>query len=111
MSGDRADRSQMVQVIMNLCINAAESIDGEGHITLEAHNVELPGTPPVEAPELPPGRYLVLTVRDSGRGMDAKTKARLFEPSGMRVCAQPFLAGELARSIRDLLDAEGEVSE
>jgi signal transduction histidine kinase/ActR/RegA family two-component response regulator len=80
-----ADRSQLQQVIMNLILNAAESIDaiaGDVWVTT--------GRQPLTADDvhywhwtgetLPVGEYIVLTVRDTGLGMTPETRARIFDP-------------------------------
>jgi PAS domain S-box-containing protein len=78
------DVSQLQQVIMNLVINAAESIGG-GTGTIEVRT----GVETVGAAELgvnmaqtapPPGKYVVITVRDTGCGMDEVTRAKIFDP-------------------------------
>lgn len=79
-----ADRTQVAQVVMNLLINASEALaDRAGDIHVATRAVALPADadalPPLVRP-LPPGRYALLEVRDSGRGMDAETAGRIFEP-------------------------------
>ena len=79
-----ADESQMRQVIVNLVTNAAEALgDRPGRIELhtaafENHNSESPIDTLFEP--LPPGRYAILRVSDTGCGMDDGTKAKLFDP-------------------------------
>lgn len=80
------DRSQIEQIVMNLLLNAAESIDDErsGEVTIRTHLVDL-GPDPCRVLEfaaggLEAGRYVVLEVQDNGSGMDSATKARVFEP-------------------------------
>jgi two-component system, cell cycle sensor histidine kinase and response regulator CckA len=78
----RADLGQLEQVIVNLALNARQAMEGGGRLRLETSNVILdpkysgrhPGTD-VEA-----GPYVVLSVSDTGSGMDAATLARAFEP-------------------------------
>jgi PAS domain S-box-containing protein len=64
-----ADRSQVQQLVMNLAINAAESIEGGGAVSIATSTHERPDGPSV-----------VLEVRDTGCGMDEATKARIFDP-------------------------------
>jgi len=78
----RADHAQLVQVLVNLALNARDAMGGAGRFTLSAETVEL--APDQRAPwpgvVTPPGRYARLSVSDSGHGMDAATRARIFEP-------------------------------
>ena len=71
----RADAGQMQQIILNLAINARDAMPDGGRITITVATVR-------EAPsrDLPEGDYVRLSVRDTGRGMDAKTVGRIFEP-------------------------------
>jgi PAS domain S-box-containing protein len=71
--------TQLHQVLMNLGTNAVHAIgDHHGVIELRQSLVEI-GTDPIHA-DLPPGRYVCLTVNDSGHGMDRSTLERAFEP-------------------------------
>ena len=72
----KADRGQIEQVIMNLAVNARDAMPTGGRITLRTERVDL--ATPSDAIE--PGSYILLQVRDTGRGMDAETLARVFEP-------------------------------
>jgi signal transduction histidine kinase/PAS domain-containing protein len=82
--GVLADESQIRQLIMNLVLNAAEALpEGTGTITLhtdvaERASEELAGT--VFSPQLPAGRYVSLSVSDTGHGMSPETAARIFDP-------------------------------
>jgi len=72
---------QMYQVILNLCMNAAHAMrDSPGRLELSLDTVEFVSMSDCPAPELEPGRYLRLVVRDSGHGMDEATLGRIFEP-------------------------------
>ncbi|MEJ2540170.1 MAG: PAS domain S-box protein [Gemmatimonadota bacterium] len=75
-----ADPTQMVQLLMNLCINAVEAIDGAGEIRLRARDVRLPDESLDQAPALAPGRYVRLSVEDDGPGIPAAVRDRVFEP-------------------------------
>jgi PAS domain S-box-containing protein len=75
----RADPAQMEQVIINLAVNARDAMPEGGTLTIETtvvdvdENAQWAGGPPA-------GRYALLSVRDTGMGMDADTIARIFEP-------------------------------
>lgn len=75
-----ADPMQLQQIVVNLCINAAQAMAGRsGSVTVRAGAVTLP--PRGRAgPDLPPGDYARITVSDQGVGMDAATAGRIFEP-------------------------------
>ena len=78
-----ADASQIQQVVMNLMINAAESVseDTQGNVRVATNMAELDMSGAAFGPgELTPGKYVVLTVQDNGCGMDEDTKARIFDP-------------------------------
>ena len=74
----KADASQVEQVLMNLAINARDAMPGGGNITIETANAELKETP--AGTSAPPGRYVKLTVTDTGMGMDLETQSHIFEP-------------------------------
>lgn len=76
----KADRSQIEQVLINLIINASDALPNGGAIAIDTADVEL-GEQLVEGGAvLEPGRYVALTVKDGGIGMDEETKVRIFEP-------------------------------
>ncbi len=76
----RGDPSQMEQVLMNLVVNARDAVEGRGRIVVATENVEVSGEDSPASFSLPPGSYAALSVTDDGRGMDARTLARVFEP-------------------------------
>jgi PAS domain S-box-containing protein len=75
-----ADRGQIEQVLMNLVVNAIDAMPNGGTLAIRTTNVEIE-TPPAEgAFTLEPGRYVMLIVQDTGRGMDPETLSHIFEP-------------------------------
>jgi two-component system, cell cycle sensor histidine kinase and response regulator CckA len=76
----KADSSQVEQILMNLAINARDAMPAGGNITIETTNIVIDASPAQLHPFAPPGRYVKLTVTDTGVGMDLETQARIFEP-------------------------------
>nr|WP_269456052.1 ATP-binding protein [Rhizobium quercicola] len=75
-----ADRSQLENAVINLCLNARDAMPQGGAITLSLTDRAIhPGDRP-PAVDLPPGSYVMLTVSDTGCGMDAATLMRSCEP-------------------------------
>ncbi len=74
------DPTQMSQVILNLLTNAIEAIEQEGRVTISTANIDPAKTSNAKHPRLEQGRYICLTVEDTGCGMDEDTLARVFEP-------------------------------
>ena len=75
-----ANASQIQQVIMNLCTNAAyamRGMTGSINILLQASTF---GANDLPEAEMQPGAYLVLSIKDTGSGMDEEVKKRIFEP-------------------------------
>jgi two-component system cell cycle sensor histidine kinase/response regulator CckA len=76
-----ADPTQIHQVIVNLCTNALHALrSAGGTLQLALSLVSLPEESTSSKPNLPPGRYVCLTVADTGHGMDAATLERIYEP-------------------------------
>jgi signal transduction histidine kinase len=67
--GVKADRTQIHQVIMNLTVNARDAMPNGGRLTITTANAELNT-----------GNYVMLSVGDTGIGMDAETQSRIYEP-------------------------------
>jgi len=75
----RADAGQLEQVIMNLVVNAKDSMPDGGKITIQSSEVTVRQNFR-EHRFIQPGRYVVLSVSDTGHGMDKETQSRIFEP-------------------------------
>ncbi|MBI1749993.1 MAG: PAS domain S-box protein [Acidobacteria bacterium] len=75
-----ADPTQTEQVLMNLCVNARDAMPRGGTLRIETHNARLDEGFCRHHPGARPGRYVLLTVADTGTGMDAATLDRIFEP-------------------------------
>jgi signal transduction histidine kinase/ActR/RegA family two-component response regulator len=72
--------TQLQQVVMNLCTNAAQAIEGHGAIDIGLDTVDVVAERSLSHGTLPAGRYVRLAVTDTGPGMDATVKQRIFEP-------------------------------
>ena len=75
-----ADPSEIDQVLMNLVINARDAMRRGGEIVVSTANVEIDETHARQFPSAKPGRYVMLTVSDTGTGMDPETRSHIFEP-------------------------------
>ena len=76
----KMDPSQIDQALANLCVNARDSISGVGRVTIETQNTTLDEVSWNDQTTFTPGDYVLLSVSDSGCGMDQETLAHLFEP-------------------------------
>jgi len=76
----KVDPGQMQQVLMNLVVNARDAMPGGGQITVSVRDREVDEGAAVAQPNLRPGSYTTLVVRDTGTGMSAETAAHIFEP-------------------------------
>lgn len=76
----KADPTQIEQVLMNLCLNARDAMAEGGRLVVETEMVELDDSYCRFYPGVAPGRYAVLSVSDTGIGMDSATRERVFEP-------------------------------
>ena len=76
----RVDPGQLEQVLMNLVVNARDAMPKGGTVTIETRDIDVDDPRVAQRESIDPGSYVVLSVRDTGTGMDAETRARLFEP-------------------------------
>lgn len=75
-----ADATQMHQVLMNLCVNARDAMPEGGSIAIKAENVFVDENYARMHIEAKPGRFVVITVSDTGPGMTVEVQSRIFEP-------------------------------
>ena len=76
----RMDASQLEQIILNLSFNARDAMKDGGHLTIETAHVMVDDTVSSERVDATPGPHVMLTVSDTGHGMNAETAQRVFEP-------------------------------
>jgi two-component system cell cycle sensor histidine kinase/response regulator CckA len=75
-----ADPGQIEQVLMNLCVNARDAMQKGGNLTINTENISFQEDNTQERVVMLAGNYVLLTVSDTGIGMDEQTKANIFEP-------------------------------
>jgi signal transduction histidine kinase/ActR/RegA family two-component response regulator len=76
----KADPSQLEQVLLNLTVNASDAMPVGGKLIIETQNVIVDHNYAHKIPQAEPGQYILLSVTDTGCGMDVATRARVFEP-------------------------------
>jgi PAS domain S-box-containing protein len=76
----RADAGQLEQVLMNLVVNGKDAMPGGGALTIQTQTAVVDGSHRREQQFIRPGNYVVLSVSDTGMGMDKETQSRIFEP-------------------------------
>jgi signal transduction histidine kinase len=75
-----SDVNQLESTMLNLALNARDAMPDGGKLTIETHNVYLDRAYVDAVGNLEPGQYVLISVSDTGRGMDANTLAHAFEP-------------------------------
>ena len=76
----KIDPSQVDQILANLAVNARDAIPGVGSITLKTENVAIDDSDRADDPEFVLGEYILLTVSDSGAGMNREIREKIIEP-------------------------------
>ncbi|MDD5677428.1 MAG: response regulator [Kiritimatiellae bacterium] len=74
------DPSQINQILVNLCVNARDGIGGVGAVQIATENVSVDELHAARHDGISPGKYVLLTVSDTGRGIDKDTQGKIFEP-------------------------------
>ncbi len=76
----RIDQSQIGQVIVNLAVNAQDAMPEGGRLTIGTDDIELTRKEAQRIPELEPGSYVMITISDTGEGIDSEILPQIFEP-------------------------------
>lgn len=76
----RGNSSSLQQVVLNLCANANQAMNGVGSMEVQAHNLAMKSSTQLERVKLPAGDYVVIRFKDSGSGISPDIMSRIFEP-------------------------------
>ena len=76
----KADPGQLEQVLINLTVNACDAMPEGGKLSIATRNIIVDQSFAAQRPPLKPGEYVMISVADTGCGMDAATRSRIFEP-------------------------------
>lgn len=76
----KADPGQIEQVVMNLVVNARDALPDGGNVTIETTNAYVDDNRASQEVTLDSGEYIIVSVSDTGTGMDEETRKRIFEP-------------------------------
>src|SRR6266446_203511 len=76
----KADPGQIEQVFLNLAVNARDAMPNGGNLTIQTGNISIDEGEADKRPPMTPGLYVLLSVTDTGHGMDDATKTHIFEP-------------------------------
>lgn len=89
------DPAQMEQILLNLALNARDAMKSGGQTLIRTANLDLNDKEQAATLSLKPGHYVLLTFSDTGKGMDAQTRAKAFEPffTTKRMGARPIGLG------------------
>ena len=80
LANTKADPVEMGQVVMNLTVNARDAMPEGGKLSIRTENADMLMGSAADGDTIPPGRYVALSVGDTGIGMDEETRSRIFEP-------------------------------
>jgi len=80
LANTKADPVEMGQVVMNLAVNARDAMPEGGRLLIRTENADTQRVSAADGDTIPPGRYVTLSIGDTGVGMDDETRSRIFEP-------------------------------